>query len=736
VAVAVLVMALLGLLFGGLLAYASRRFAVRRAPEIERVRAALPGADCAACGFAGCDDLAAAIVAGRAPPDACPVGGAAAAARVAAALGLAPPAAAEPRVAAVICRGDARNRRPRYDYEGLADCRAALLTPGGAGGFLLCERGCLGLGTCARVCPVDALHMRPDGLPAVDESRCTGCGRCAAACPRGVLQLVPRGAAAVLRCRSEASARQVRAACRAGCFACHLCEKACPAGAISVSGGLARIDVQKCTSCGICAQKCPVGAIAVRRQGAGEGGGAGGGCGAGGGPGAGTSACGVRSPARRRVPPRRALSRRLLVGAAAAALVVVPLATLAMRGALGQGAPGPAVVPPVPPPCYEIVTIAMDTVLRVAVWGVRAEAAATPGGARGADATARAAAAAAIAEVRRLEGVLSFYDPRSELGLVNAALASAAPEAALDAAPDGVPPAQSPARLAVSRDLAGALQCALGVAAATGGAFDPTVGLLVRAWGFGTADGPHLPDPAALDAARAAVGFQALRLSAGSTGGTGGTGSTGSTGDSGAAVLEAARRPLCLDLGGAAKGYAVDAAARVLRRAGVTSGLVAAGGCVKTVGRPPGGGRWRVAVEDPRRPGATVGVVEVGPGLAVDTAGDYQRFFVSGGVHYHHILDPRTGWPARRSASVTVVAPSAATADALATGMFVLGPERALALADRLGRAVADRLGRAAVVAVDPSGRVLVSGGLRGRQVQGGRPAGGGIDAAWTAGGG
>lgn len=701
-AVAVLVMALLGLLFGGLLAYASRRFAVRRAPEIERVRAALPGADCAACGFGGCDDLAAAIVAGRAPPDACPVGGAAAAARVAAALGLAPPVAAEPRVAAVICRGDARNRRPRYDYEGLADCRAALLTPGGAGGFLLCERGCLGLGTCARVCPVDALHMRPDGLPAVDESRCTGCGRCAAACPRGVLQLVPRGAAAVLRCRSEASARQVRAACRAGCFACHLCEKACPAGAISVSGGLARIDVQKCTACGICAQKCPVGAIAVRRQGAGEGGGADGGCGAGGGPGAGTSACGARSPARRRVPPRRALSRRLLAGAAAAALVVVPLAALAVRGALGRGAPGPAVVPPVPPPCYEIVTIAMDTVLRVAVWGVRAEAAATPGGARGADATARAAAAAAIAEVRRLERIFSFYDPQSELGRVNSALALASPT-------------QPPARLAVSRDLAGALQCALGVAAATGGAFDPTVGLLVRAWGFGAEGGPHLPDPAALDAARAGVGFQALRLSTGSTGGTGG------------ATLEAARRPLCLDLGGAAKGYAVDAAARVLRAAGVTSGLIAAGGCVKTVGRPPGGGRWRVAVEDPRHPGATVGVVEAGPGLAVDTSGDYQRFFISGGVRYHHILDPRTGWPARRSASVTVVAPSAATADALATGMFVLGPRRALALAGRLGRT--------AVVAVDPSGRVLVTGGLGGGPVQGGSPASGGIDAAWLTGG-
>jgi thiamine biosynthesis lipoprotein len=149
--------------------------------------------------------------------------------------------------------------------------------------------------------------------------------------------------------------------------------------------------------------------------------------------------------------------------------------------------------------------------------------------------------------------------------------------------------------------------------------------------------------------------------------------------------VEKAHPALTVDLGAIAKGYAIDRAAEVLRRAGIESAAINAGGDIRLIG-DHGARPWRIAIQHPRdsaRPLATLELADA----AVVTSGDYERFFEQDGVRYHHIFDPRTGYPAGRCQSVTVVAPSAALADALSTAVFVLGPEEGFALLQRFPEA-------------------------------------------------
>ncbi len=160
-----------------------------------------------------------------------------------------------------------------------------------------------------------------------------------------------------------------------------------------------------------------------------------------------------------------------------------------------------------------------------------------------------------------------------------------------------------------------------------------------------------------------------------------------------------------MGLGGIAKGYAVDAAARVLRAAGLTSFFVQAGGDLYVQGRKPDGSRYRVGVRDPRSANETdfFAMLEV-EDHAFSTAGDYERGFVKDGHRYHHIIDPRTGYPATASRSVTIWAKDAFTADAIDDAVFILGPEKGLKLADEL---------EAGAVIVDAHNKVWVSERLK-----------------------
>lgn len=243
----------LGVVFGVLLAFASQKFAVKVDERQAKIREALPGANCGGCGFPGCDGFAEAVVAGKAKPSGCAAGGAPVAEKIAAILGV-EASLEEPKVAFLKCKGSPEVTAKNCVYDGVHDCREAVVVPGK--GPTACAFGCLGFGTCVSVCQFGAISVK-DGLAVVDVEKCVGCGACVEQCPRGVLTLVPKSSKVHVTCNSPLKGPLVRKACSAGCIGCTLCVKTCPQQAIEMQGGLAVIDYSKCINCGACAEKCP-----------------------------------------------------------------------------------------------------------------------------------------------------------------------------------------------------------------------------------------------------------------------------------------------------------------------------------------------------------------------------------------------------------------------------------------------------------------------------------------------
>lgn len=248
---AILVLGVFGLLFGLLLAVAGKIFAVHEDERATAIIGVLPGANCGGCGFAGCAALAAAIVAGTAPVNACTAGGNAVAAKVGAVMGI-QVEEAEDVSAAVFCSGGNRTKR-RYIYEGLNDCYAASRI---AGGDLYCSFGCLGLGSCQNVCKFGAISIK-DNLAKIDIDKCVACGACIKVCPRSIIAMVPRSQDVRVLCSSKDKGANLTGYCEIGCIGCKLCQRACEQGAITVNDNLARIDYDKCTNCAVCVEKCP-----------------------------------------------------------------------------------------------------------------------------------------------------------------------------------------------------------------------------------------------------------------------------------------------------------------------------------------------------------------------------------------------------------------------------------------------------------------------------------------------
>jgi thiamine biosynthesis lipoprotein len=162
---------------------------------------------------------------------------------------------------------------------------------------------------------------------------------------------------------------------------------------------------------------------------------------------------------------------------------------------------------------------------------------------------------------------------------------------------------------------------------------------------------------------------------------------------------------MALDLGGIAKGYIVDRGLELLARSGIGHALLNAGGDIGILGPKPDGSPWRIGVKHPRRDDELIAVISWLKKGAVVTSGDYERFFEEDGERYHHILDPRTGYPARNLLSATVVAPTAIEADALSTALFVMGPQRGLELVESLPGVEA--------ILVTPQLELLISSGLQ-----------------------
>lgn len=257
VLIPIIMLGTMALIFGAGLAYAGQKLAVEVDERIPKVRACLPGANCGACGFPGCDGLASAIVEGRAEINACPVGGASAAAKIAKIMGVESQDTGVRMVATIICQGSSDHCKPRFDYDGPMDCQAAVLA---SGGDKSCRYACLGLGSCQAVCPFGAITIE-NGLAHIDKEKCQGCKKCIAVCPKNVIRMEPEDLPVLLKCRSAEKGKAVRDNCLAGCLACGKCYRNCKYGAITMENNLPVIDRSKCVGCMECAVNCPTAAI-------------------------------------------------------------------------------------------------------------------------------------------------------------------------------------------------------------------------------------------------------------------------------------------------------------------------------------------------------------------------------------------------------------------------------------------------------------------------------------------
>ncbi|WP_100065094.1 RnfABCDGE type electron transport complex subunit B [Miniphocaeibacter massiliensis] len=250
--IALAVLGGLGILFAIILYVASRFFYVPVDERVEAVRGELPGANCGACGFPGCDGLAAAIINDDASLSSCPVGGADLTERLSELLGRVGDAAAK-KVAFVKCKGTEECAKSKFEYTGIRDCRVNASLQGGN---KACSSGCLGCGTCVDVCQFDSIHIL-DGVAVVDREKCTACEMCIGICPRNLIELTPYDQDVYVLCNSQDKGKDVRSNCEVGCIGCKICEKECPVNAITVTNNLAYIDTDDCINCGMCIVKCP-----------------------------------------------------------------------------------------------------------------------------------------------------------------------------------------------------------------------------------------------------------------------------------------------------------------------------------------------------------------------------------------------------------------------------------------------------------------------------------------------
>ncbi|MBN1526139.1 MAG: RnfABCDGE type electron transport complex subunit B [Candidatus Omnitrophica bacterium] len=255
----VVTMAALGLTFGAGLAYALKIFGIEVDPKTALIITKLPGANCGACGKAGCAGFADALVKGEAVPSGCPVTNSEARKAIAEILGIEDTLKLK-QIAAVRCSGG-NKAKDKYVYHGIKSCRAASLV---FGGYKACAFGCLGFGDCVEVCPFDAITMGDDGLPHVDPERCTACGNCVKACPKGLFTLIAEKNVYYVACSSTDPGGAKAKVCSASCIACKKCEKACPVSAIKVDANLSRFDYQKCQNIGKCFEVCPTKVIKKR----------------------------------------------------------------------------------------------------------------------------------------------------------------------------------------------------------------------------------------------------------------------------------------------------------------------------------------------------------------------------------------------------------------------------------------------------------------------------------------
>lgn len=305
----------------------------------------------------------------------------------------------------------------------------------------------------------------------------------------------------------------------------------------------------------------------------------------------------------------------------------------------------------VTPRLYRQSVFLLDTLVEISVFSTDEQA-------------AQKAIDAAYQEIARIETLLSRYRSDSQIALINRSVGKEQ-------------------FITITAEVSAIIGRALQYAEMTGGVFDITIGPVVDAWGIGTAD-ERIPEAEELQHLLEFVDDRKVELEP----------------EQGIRL----RAPgMIVDLGGIAKGYAIDRGIEALRHHGVTMALINAGGDLRCLGTKADGTPWRIGVQNPREKNDIVGIIKVSDD-AVATSGDYERYFMQDGVRYHHLLNPETGMPARECQSVTIVARTAEMADVMATAVFVMGPERGLAFLN-------EHPGLEGMI-VDADGEFLVSEGF------------------------
>ena len=241
----------------------------------------------------------------------------------------------------------------------------------------------------------------------------------------------------------------------------------------------------------------------------------------------------------------------------------------------------------------------------------------------------------------------------------------------------------------VDQDTFHVIQASIEYAALTQGLFEPSIGPLVELWAIGTPRA-SLPSAEAVEERKQLINYHDIQL------------------DVEKRQVKLGAAGMGIDLGAIAKGYGADAAAAFLRNQGVKSAFLNLGGNVYVLGAKPDGTPWRIGIQNPEAPrGTHMAVLEV-EDTSIVTSGPYERYFIEDGIRYHHILDPVSGYPAESGlASVTIVSPSSTAADALATGVFILGMEKGLELLENLDNVEG--------ILVGDNRQVYVTSGLKGR---------------------
>lgn len=242
---------------GVILTVASKLFGIKEDEKFLRIRDCLPGANCGACGYSGCDGYAKAISSGSCEAtNLCVPGGAVTSSGIAEILGVDASDVVE-KVAYIACNGNCDASKRKYEYVGRDSCRIANMA---YQGDKFCTFACLGYGDCAAACPQKAIHV-DNGVAKVDVSSCIGCGICVRNCPNHIIKLIDRTSAVAVTCSNHDKGAVTRKACTNGCIGCGKCEKTCAHDAIKVVNNLAVIDYEKCVGCGECAKACPIGCI-------------------------------------------------------------------------------------------------------------------------------------------------------------------------------------------------------------------------------------------------------------------------------------------------------------------------------------------------------------------------------------------------------------------------------------------------------------------------------------------